>query len=697
MRTRFRRFLQRFFRAGLKWLNPPPDLSAQNRFLNSRLDAETERNELLERAGHIDAMERVSELIEARQMAGAGPWTVSPETVRQTDDLIHAAVESLRTKRPLAHIRESMALSETTPAIGQGAYGDIELALQNVEWRREINLSWLEFSRWGIQQIILISRLNYIKNTLIQRGINVAAQYVFGRGFEVSSPDADANDTLKEFFERNSAVLGQVACTELERRKYYDGNLFFCFFTDATDEGETTVRTIDATEIQDVVTDPDDTDKPRFYRRVWSSRVFDMANGSTTTKGREAWYPALGYEPAEGERVSKIGQIEVMWDTPVLHRKCGGVAKWHFGCPLVYAALDWAKATKRYLESCLTLAASHAQIAMTLTTKGGQAALEGGKAQLSTTVSPDSTLWDQNPTPVNASIFASGPGSSLALVASRGKALDPAEAREYKLMVAMVFGLPESFFSDIKTGNLATATSLDRPTELNFLEKQECWREDFITISKFVLATSLRAPNGKLREAMERRIRKTASHELDARLKVVSISEARRTSKKGRPVCYEAAAVSDAAIEVMVNFPPIREGDVPALMGALVEAITLNGFEAGNGIDVREGVKAAMSMVAAITDTEIDVEEVTEQLYPMAKYKKLMDRTPILDAQIKQTLNPPAPAQPGVDRPDEGAPPEGAAVRKPHPKKIDASVNESLRGPLRRLLEAARRIRNRAA
>ena len=36
-----------------------------------------------------------------------------------------------------------------------------------------------------------------------------------------------------------------------------------------------------------------------------------------------------------------------------------------------------------------------------------------------------------------------------------------------------------------------------------------------------------------------------------------------------------------ARAEISVVFPPIREGDLPTLMGALVEAITLNGFEAG--------------------------------------------------------------------------------------------------------------------
>ena len=38
----------------------------------------------------------------------------------------------------------------------------------------------------------------------------------------------------------------------------------------------------------------------------------------------------------------------------------------------------------------------------------GQQALQGAKQQLSTTVGPSGSIWDQNPTAVNASIFAAG-------------------------------------------------------------------------------------------------------------------------------------------------------------------------------------------------------------------------------------------------------------------------------------------------
>lgn len=568
----------------------------------------TESREVYEDSLRRDYVERAAELIEAKQMAGAGPWLVAESR---------------------ADLDKPTRIRESNPITSQGAFGDIELALQNVEWRREVNLSWLEFSRWGIQQIILITRLYYIKNPLVRRLIDIAAYYVFGRGVEVSSPDEDANEVLRDFFERNKKTLGPIALVELEKRKYYDGNLFFAFFPDQNDTGQVSVRTIDATEIMDIVTDPDDTDTPWFYRRSWVSRNFDILTGQVATKQEDGWYPALGHDP--DDKPLTINAQQVHWDTPILHRKCGHIAKWHFGCPIIYPALDWAKASRRFLEACATVKAALAQIAMTLTTKGGQQALEGAKQQLQTNIGPSSSLWDTNPTAVNASIFASGPGTTLAAFQTRGGGGDPEEVRQYKLMCCIVVGVPETFLGDVKTGNLATATSLDRPTELCFLEKQEAWREDLVTIAQYVLKVSNGAPSGRIRAsrgkvpASDVVIREAARVRLpDGRM----VYESPKT-EAGKPI------TKPGVIEVKATFPAIREGDVPALIGAAVQAMTL-GNKGGQvvGIDEKEGVRRLFELSGIENGDEI-----LEEMYPNGEYDP--DRT-------KEPLPAPIPTAPPI-------------------------------------------------
>jgi hypothetical protein len=282
-----------------------------------------------------------------------------------------------------------------------------------------------------------------------------------------------------------------------------------------------------------------------------------------------------------------------MWDSPIYHRKCGGApGKWHFGLPIVYAALEWGQAVKRFLQDCMTIRNSLAQFSMILQTKGGQQALQGIKQQLSTTVGPNASLWDQNPPAVSGAVFASGPGTTLQAFATKGAGGDPDDVRMYKLMVAMVFGIPESFFSDMNTSNLATATSLDRPTELNFKEQQGVWAEDLEVLAAYQLRKSLRATSGKLREAYR-----------------VDMSEAQ----------VSAAVVPD----VVVTFPAIIEADVPARVHAIVEAMTLgNKFGQPGGIDERVGV--------GLLNMELGVENPQEKLeeqYPEATYNP--DRTKV--------------------------------------------------------------------
>jgi hypothetical protein len=369
----------------------------------------------------------------------------------------------------------------------------------------------------------------------------------------------------------------------------YDGNLFFCFFADAVNKGEVNVRTIDATEIQDIITDPNDTDIPHYYLRTWTEKTFDDKTGAVSNVDRKGWYPALKYDPKV--KPGSINNVEIHWEERVLHRKSGSISKWLFGCPLVYAALDWAKAARRFLEHCATVKQALAQISMTLTSKGGQQALEGMKQQLGTTAGPPTSAWDTNPTAVNGSIFAAGPGTTLAAFNTKGAGGDPGEVREFRNMVACVFGIPPTFLGDLETANLATATTLDRPTELHFLTAQEEWREDLLTITNYVLRVSAGAPSGRLREAHR---------------DTIIIREAGRVPRRYGLIMKAAAQKKAGVVEILVNFPALVEGDVPVLINATVAA-------AGTGkLDDKAVARQLYDLLPGIDNGN----EISEEQYP---------------------------------------------------------------------------------
>jgi hypothetical protein len=223
-----------------------------------------------------------------------------------------------------------------------------------------------------------------------------------------------------------------------------------------------------------------------------------------------------------------------------------------------------------------------------------------------------------------------------------GKGGDPEEVRQFKLMSTMVVGVPETFLSDVTHGNLATATSLDRPTELVFIEKQEVWREDLVVLSKYALKVSAGAPSGMLKEALDRRNINPKD--------VVFMERARKLGPDGImhyvPVAVTAIAVREAAdaakgkkttdIDVMVTFPAIREGDMALRVKAIAESMTLDN-KGGQivGIDERAGVLMLLKEIGYE-----DAEELVEQMYPEKTYDPDRTKEPIAAPIPKAVPNP---------------------------------------------------------
>jgi hypothetical protein len=165
------------------------------------------------------------------------------------------------------------------------------------------------------------------------------------------------------------------------------------------------------------------------------------------------------------------------------------------------------------------------------------------------------------------------------------------------------------------------------------MEKQEDWRETLVTIGKYVLFRSLTAPSGKLFEAYHRGLAgadvKGLSEASRAAIverwdiKRVVICEAdREINRHGRMVySAEAKKKKPGKIEVMATFPAIREGDLPQVIQAITEAMTLQN-KGGQVVGIDE--KAGVLMLFQELGYE-NAEEMVELMYPDKEYDP--DRT----------------------------------------------------------------------
>lgn len=427
---------------------------------------------------------------------------------------------------------------------------ELELALEDVGWDALTGGRSTEFSRDGLRLIARAALLARIKNPLIGRGVRVRRFYTWGQGVDVATDDEDLQEWLAGFvgdLGNRRAVFGSQARQDLDEDLQVDGNVFYTCPTNPS-TGRVQVRTIPFAEIHRVITNPDDRSEPWFYERHFTGTTFDDHRGLTSGGEQVEYYPALWHQPSY--RPPTIAGRRVRWDSPVLHVRPPGRTHQGFGVSEIYAALDWAKAYKQFLEDWATLVRSLSRFAFKLTAKGGKAGRAEAKRKLGT--AQTATSRETNPPPVAGSTFISDGVSNLEAIPKTGATVSAEDGKQLRLMVASAMDLPDTILSgDADQGNRATAETMDRPTELAMASRQTLWADAWTELIVYAAAASIEAPRGVLAGGSVTRE--------DGNVVVLTA--------EGQPVGQT----------VRVGFPPVLEPDLEKAVTAIVTAATLDG------------------------------------------------------------------------------------------------------------------------
>ena len=603
--------------------------------LSDNLEAVQEDRRLMKELAHEIALrkEQAEErLLQLRELRMAERMCLVPD--RQ---LREAAMQVLG---------EAQATESNISTVFKERLWELELALEDRGWVRETTLAGLEFSRYGIQQLVRICRIYGIKNPIIKRIAEICELYVFGRGFEIKADDDAQNDVIQEFLLENNLEMGHNGLSKKENDIQTDGALYFGLPTD--EKGKVRVLMVDALEIMDVGTDPDDTAHPQFLLRHWTRVVLNIQTGLNENQVMRSWYPSLEYLQSNPKQKPKnIGDVPVNWDMPILRDRAAGSgpSKWRWPVPPIYGAIDWARAYKDALEDYATVRRTLARFALMVETKGGPATIASYNALFNTSFADaDGTQIERNPPPVTGSAHISGPGNQIQAFKSAGAQAHPEETRRILLMACSAAGMPETFFGDASTGSLATAVSLDRPTELKFTAIQRRWTHTIKMILQYVLDVSRTSPGGKMKEGLQ-------------------------------------ANPAPQPVSISVKFPTVVEHQIQPMIQAITEVATMGG---------RNGIAAGIIDRRTIADlllAEIGYEdrvELLDKIYGKS-YKPANDVTdqrsqpapqsitaPIGKALDALSIPPPLPPPPALAAPPPipGAPPKpGAPLVKPVPGK----------------------------
>jgi len=354
----------------------------------------------------------------------------------------------------------------------------LEMALDDIGWTRIWGEeSDQEFTREGLGKIAHLSRMMFLKNPLVNRGVCVKRLYVWGQGVSIKAKDPEIDQVIQQFInDRKNLVelTGHAAQTLKETDLECDGNIFLVMFTDKNNKVK--LRSIPFTQIMSKVNNPQDAKDTWYYQREWQEKGH----------GKKALYPDWLYLPTS--KPAAINGIKVMWDSPVYQTKIGGFSDWQFGVSEIYASIDWARAYKEFLEDWATITRAYARFAWQANVKGGKNAIDAVKSKFGA-AEPSTAL---TPPPAVGSIAITSENATMTPMRTAGATTTPEDGRRIMLMVSAALGLPETFFGDVSVGTLATATSLDRPTELNMIDRQMLWQSVFTDVLNYVLLKAIK-------------------------------------------------------------------------------------------------------------------------------------------------------------------------------------------------------------
>jgi len=515
-------------------------------------------------------------------------------------------------------LREAIAQRDASLELLSERLAELELAMDDDGWLPLDGWTAVEFSRDGLDRLIRLARLSYLKNPLINHAVSIQAHYVFGQGVNVRGKRDLVNDAIQTFWDdrgNRKSLTRQQALTMKEVELQVAGNVALSLFPSRV-SGRVKIRTVPIEEIREVIRNPDDAQEPWFYKRVWRERRLNNGVFQEPVQ-RTAYYPDWGFRPRR--MPGTLDGNPIHWGSPIYHVKVGGFDSWAFGVPEVYSALDWARAVKEDLEDYLTIRKALARFVWRLKTPGGAAGVAAAKDRLGTTVGSGSYL-ETNPPPLAGSTFIGAQeqrdpvtgrtiaGVDMEPIRTAGATPSLNEGRRVGLMVAAGTGIPETMlFGDADVGNLATAKTLDRPTELQMMNRQALWRDVFNDLADFVIDSSVRSTRGVLKGSIVR------DQETEEEIVTLAADDTNEDPElRGEPMDRQ----------VDIDFPALLERDIGARIDAIVTAATLDGKSKARTIDDKNLVKMLLTALG-----EDDVDEMVETIMSVAEEQETEQAT----------------------------------------------------------------------
>ncbi len=369
-----------------------------------------------------------------------------------------------------------MTLEQEYMSILMEAFRSIEqeMALESPGWTN-LGASGLRSGFTENERRIAVnqSRLYSSTDPLAKQSIRLWTDYAFGTGMSVSAKEDATAKALDAFWQAptNRVILSARGQRKSSDKVLIEGEIFFALFLGT--QGQATIRTIDPLEITEIITNEEDVEDVRYYKREWST---------ATTHGRVAYYRSTTNIRNESARDSAGQSVSSTEDALIYHFAHNTITQ--RGNPLLLPVLDWIKLYRQFLASRAAVMLALARFAWRNKVAGGAAEVATAKATL------------QGLRPAAGATIIENLGSDMQPIKTdSGAAQAYQDGRMLKLQISAGTGWPEQYFGDISIGNLATAKTVELPVQKMLQSYQAIWAGVYDDIDQVILEHAKISPD----------------------------------------------------------------------------------------------------------------------------------------------------------------------------------------------------------
>lgn len=325
-------------------------------------------------------------------------------------------------------------------------------------------------------------------NPLLKRGLGLRTSYVFGKGVEFDGISARVRDIIDSDNAQN--VLFSSQAMAINEHAHFTAGQFFIL----GDVSSKRIQRIPFGEITGWVTDPDDSEFVRYYRRSWTRHSQETGGVPVEIS---VWYPSDLYVPTNGyvKRIQgqPVDSSKVMFASMV-NKRTGTV----WGVADAFSAYPWAHAYNEYLKDGSRILKSLAMFAWQLKSKSKTGATTAA-ATIATPNAAGSTAI------LGSDMELSSLPKSNSVDLGNGRALAAMVASALEVSVVTLMSDPGS------SGAYGTAQTLDVPTIKAMQARQKIWEMFFKRVLRFMGARNIEVKWPKMEsEATYRQIQAIA-------------------------------------------------------------------------------------------------------------------------------------------------------------------------------------------